>query len=330
MIQRTFITFSLLVALCAGVWAQGLRQVAVLEIPGRPGFDGIAVVKGMVLMSHAGAGTVDIFDPVKRRLIGHIKGLSDPHDITADADGGRVFIANAGAKSIVVVSTEDWQVKDNIPLPSAVEHMMFVPAWGTLMATDPGTQSVVTIDLQAKAQGKAAPVHGYPAGMTFDSKRGLVYVTIQDQKQVVAIDRGMQEVGKFPLQASQPTSLVYDRKQDRIYVSVRYAVLSLQPDGRELSRTAAPGGIDSLWLDEDASVLYGAAGGSLLVMKTNGRLTAVDEVATDVKGHSVAYDPDHKLVVFPGGREGRSKLLLLKPISGMPQPEVNAEAKLVK
>jgi hypothetical protein len=167
--------------------------------------------------------------------------------------------------------------------------------------------------------------------MAFDRGRGLLYVTLQDVREVVGVSHQLQVEKKIPLQASQPTGLVFDPKLDRIYVSVRYAVLSLNANsGAELSRVPADGGIDRLWLDDDSRILYGAAGGSLLVMRADQRLHAIDEVDTAVKGYSVAYDPDRKLVFFPGGREGQSKLLLLRPPTMSAPTDVPAEARLQK
>jgi hypothetical protein len=37
------------------------------------------------------------------------------------------------------------------------------------------------------------------------------------------------------------------------------------------------------------------------------------ELPTDVKGYSIAYDPAHKMIFLPGGREGRSKMVILTP-----------------
>lgn len=323
------IAIPLVVLWCVLSWAQATRQIAILEIPGQPGFDGMAVVKGMLLMSHAGAGTVDIFDPAKRRLIAHVKGMSDPRGIAVDNDGGRVFIANNGAKNIVVLSSEDWQVKETIPVSGAPSDLLYVPSWNLLIASDRIGQQLMTIDVGAHREANVAKLPGTPGGMTFDITRSLLYVTLQDLKQVVGLSRQMQVNKKFPLVASQPTGIVYDPKLDRLYVAVRYAVLSLNANtGAELSRVAAAAGIDRLWLDGDSRLLYGAAGGSLLVMQADQRLHAIDEVDTAVKGYSVAYDPDRKLVYFPGGRDGQSKLLLFRPPTVNALADVPAEAKL--
>ena len=65
-----------------------------------------------------------------------------------------------------------------------------------------------------------------------------------------------------------------------------------------------------------------------MVMKADSRLHALDELPTDVKGYSVAYDTERNLVFFPGGREGRSKLLLLKGPGQGNEQDSSAEAKL--
>jgi DNA-binding beta-propeller fold protein YncE len=323
------IVLSLLLLTCAFASSQTTRQLAILEIPGSPGFDGTAVVNGMLLMSHGGAGTVDIFDPAKRRLIAHVKNMSDPRGIAVDSKGELIFIANNGAKNIVVLSSENWQVKGTIPVSGAPVELAYVPAWNLLVASDRNRQQLMLVDPVAQRQIGTKSLPGTPAGLAFDARRSLLFVTLQDAKAVAGLTRQMQIVKRFSLRASQPTGIVYDPKLDRLYVAVRYAVLSLNANsGNELSRVPADAGIDRLWLDSDSGLLYGAAGGSLLVMQADQRLHAIDEVATEVKGYSVAYDPERKLIYFPGGRDGQSKLLLMRPPTVSAATDVPAEAKL--
>lgn len=329
MTHRRLFPILLLVLLCVPALAQSVREIAMIDLPGNPGFDGMAVVKGMVLMSHSGAGTVDIFDPAKRRLIAHVKGMSDPRGMAADADGSQVFIANRGANNIVILDARDWHVAGTIPLNGSPSELAVIPAWGMIAATDPVHQQLMFVDMPTRRQANTLPLSATPRGFAFDSSRGLLLVTLQDAGQVVALNKELQVARRTKLAASQPTSIVYDRKLDRIYVSVRYAVLSLDgANGTEVARVPADAGIDRLWLDDDSRMLYGAAGGSLLVMKADSRLHALDELPTDVKGYSVAYDTERNLVFFPGGREGRSKLLLLKGPGQGNEQDSSAEAKL--
>jgi hypothetical protein len=138
-------------------------------------------------------------------------------------------------------------------------------------------------------------------------------------------------VNRFTLNASQPTGLVYDPEYHELYVAVRFAVLAISADtGAEIDRVAAPSGVDRLWLDPASHTLYAASEGSLLTLNAKGRLSLADEITTQVKGHTVAYDADKKLLLFPGGREGKSKLVIYRPMTpnGQPGSEDPAEAKV--
>src|SRR3954453_19388782 len=46
-----------------------MRRVAMIDIPGRPGFDGVGIVGGNLVMTHPAASTVDVFSLAKRRVI---------------------------------------------------------------------------------------------------------------------------------------------------------------------------------------------------------------------------------------------------------------------
>ena len=67
-------------------------------------------------------------------------------------------------------------------------------------------------------------------------------------------------------------------------------------------------------------MLYAAsADGTITTMKVNGRQLAYEsELKTDVKGHSLAFDPERKLIYVPGGHEGKSKMVILKQFGAVP------------
>src|SRR5207237_8601756 len=88
-----FLAFFILLALVATASAAQLRQVAMIDIPGRPGFDGLAFVGKVVVMAHGGAGTLDVFDPARRRVIAQVPGMSNPRGIAVDPAAGKVYVA---------------------------------------------------------------------------------------------------------------------------------------------------------------------------------------------------------------------------------------------
>jgi hypothetical protein len=154
--------------------------------------------------------------------------------------------------------------------------------------------------------------------LIFDPGKNLIYATLQDKHSVAGYDLDLKPVSNWVLKASQPTGMVLDEKARRLYVAVRYAVVTLDADsGVELSRIGAPAGVDSLWLDQPGGTLYAAAGGTVSIMKTReGGLSHDSELNVDVRGSSLAYDPNTKLIYMPGGRDGRSKLLIMKQVEG--------------
>src|SRR2546421_12703190 len=102
-----------------------LKQIAIVDLPGRPGFDSTAIADGKLIMTHAGADTAEIFDPSKRRLVAQVRGLSEPRGIAVDDKGGKVFIANAGTNSVTVLGTQDWQVQNNLALPYSPDALLW-------------------------------------------------------------------------------------------------------------------------------------------------------------------------------------------------------------
>ena len=174
-------------------------------------------------------------------------------------------------------------------------------------------------------------MNALPQDMLYDSSRHQLLVSLQDLNQVVVLDLSSNShsnkiVETFKLAASEPTGLALDEGHRRLYVAVRFAVLVLNADdGSELARIAAPGGTDALVLDSADNLLYAAAGDGSVLAIDLARNKVDHELPTDVKGFSIAYDPSHKMLFFPGGREGRSKLVILRPV-GIAEPNAPQNA----
>lgn len=302
--------------LLAAVTGPSLRQVALLDLPGKPGFDELVLAQGMILVTHGGAGTVDLFDPQKRRVVGHIREMSSPRGVVSDEAAHLVYIANAGAKNIVVVSSANWQVQRTISVEATPEALYLVAAEHLLYVTFPDTQAIAVLDIASNGLPMArATVDGRPSDLAWDAPRHQLYLTLQDRRSVLVLGPGLKTLGRFELNASEPTGIVFSAKHDRLYVAVRYAVLALDPStGQEVSRSAVAGGIDQIILDEPSNSLIGVSNGSVFIIPDGASLGAADELAVDVKGHTVAYDSATGTIYLPGGREGRSKLLILKRI----------------
>jgi len=307
-----------LILLSTLTFAERLRQVAMIDLAGQPGFDAVGIANGALLMAHSAANSVDIFDLAKRRVVARVEHVRGASGIAVDQKNGRVFLSSPDRESIVVLAADTWDVKSVIPVKAPVESILYVPGNNRLYLANSRDQSIGYVDFAHNNEVKTTDAGGLPEHLVFDPVKNLIYATLQDKRQVGVFDLDLKNVANWTVKGSQPTGLALDANGRRLYVAVRYAVLALNADtGAEINRAGAPAGVDVLWLDSGEHKLLAAAGGTVCIMNAgpNG-LTRGDELNIDVKGHSLAYDPETKLIYLPGGREGRSKLLILKPLSG--------------
>lgn len=315
----------LVIAMPLSLFAAKLREVAVLDIPGQPGFETLAFARGFLVIAHDGASTVEIYDPAKRRLVAEISNIVSPRGVVSDDARGKVYIADAGANVIDVVNSSNWQVEDQIRLSRAPGNLLLIPGTANLVATNPYARSLTLVSGQINREMQVIDITGRPGSMAFDPIRNAVLVSLEDQNQIVSYPASLEANAKplttIRLNASEPTSIILNPTARSLFISVRFAVLSVDADsGQEISRVPVAGGTDRLWLDSQDQVLYSASSdGTVTSIKVNGRQLAYDsELKTDVKGHSLAFDPTHKLIYVPGGREGKSKMVILKQSGALP------------
>ncbi|HSB75474.1 MAG TPA: YncE family protein [Terriglobales bacterium] len=303
-----------------------LRQLAMVYIPGNPGFQAVGFVDGHLIISHSGADTVDIFNVKMRRVDAQLK-MKAPRGIAVDEKGGKAYVADAGAGNIAVISTRTWKLENTIPVQLPPGPLALSPDGRTLYVGNAHSQSVSAIDL-AKAQQAVTVPLGHVDALVYDPGRNLLYATLEDQAQVAVLDPALKEVRRYPLAASQPSALALDESARRLYVAVRYAVVALDADsGREVGRVAAPMGVDSLWLDPGSGKLYAASSNEVDVIRAGaGQFATEDQLVLTVRGHGIVFDPDRKLLLMPSGHEGRSLVLILKPAGASPDLQPPSQA----
>jgi DNA-binding beta-propeller fold protein YncE len=316
---KTVLFLAILSCSIAGSAAK-LRQVALIDLPGSPGFNQVTMANGQVVITRPGTNTIEIFSPVKRRVIARISQISDPRGMAVDDEGGTLYIALAGNNSIAEVDTRTWKVERIIPVQDRPDKLLWVPQTKTLYVTSVLNRSLTALNPDRGGTGDTLALNALPQDMVYDRGRNAVLISLQDLNQVAIVDASNKIIGRFKLVASEPTGLALDEERGRLYVAVRYAVLELNAGtGQEITRIPAPGGTDALVLDPNGNLLYAASGdGSVLAIDLN-RNTVDHELPTDVKGYSIAYDPAHKMLFLPGGREGRSKMVILSP-TGVTEP----------
>ena len=305
-----------LVLICAvNTFGAKLRQVAIVDLPGEPGFNQVAIANGQIVITRPATNTIEVFSPVKRRVIARVSQISNPRGIAADDESRRVYVALAGSSHIAVINSQNWQVEKLVRLAHRPDKLLWVPQTKTLFATSLLDRCVSVVDPERGAEIATIELNALPADMLYAPDRRALLVSLEDTAEVAVIDRSRQITERFKLAATSPTGLALDSAGGRLYVAVRFAVVVLDPaSGSELARIPAPGGVDALVLDPGGNFLYAAAGDGSVLAIDLARNVVDHELPTDVKGYCMAYEPAHKMLFMPGGREGKSKMMILSPV----------------
>lgn len=307
--------------------AARLGKVAMIDLPGRPGFHDIAFANNLIVISQTTANTIDVFDPQRRRLVAQITNIAQPRGIAVDARNNRFYVATANSV-IAVVSSQDWEVKDTFTVEGSPDVLALSPDGMRLYVGDKADSTLTAVDTSLRKTIGTTQLGGRPESIA-TGDANTVYVSVQDLALIAVVDAQMRVASQFKLQASQPAGLVYDPKTRKLYVAVRSGVLALNAEnGAEIGRVPAPRGVATVVFDPASQTLFAAGGGSVIALNTGNGLTSGDELIAEVKGHALLYDTGRKLLFLPGGREGRSKMLIVKQLVPGGATEVSSEAKL--
>src|SRR5437899_1136775 len=176
-----------------------LKQVAMIDLPGDPGFSQVAMANGQVVITRPETNTVEIFSPVKRRVVARISQIDNPRGIAVDDPGGRIYIAMAGSNRIAVVRTSDWQVEKLIAVQHAPEKLLWVAESKKLYASSVRDRVLTILDPAGGVEKATIEMNALPQAMLYDPFRHQLLVSLQDLNQVVALDSSNKIVETFKL-----------------------------------------------------------------------------------------------------------------------------------
>src|SRR5437762_12458469 len=91
-----------------------LKQVAMIDLPGDPGFSQVSLANGQVVITRPETNTVEIFNPVKRRVVARISQIENQRGIRVDGAACGIYVAIAGSDRTGVVTLGDVQVEKRI------------------------------------------------------------------------------------------------------------------------------------------------------------------------------------------------------------------------
>ena len=125
---------------------------------------------------------------------------------------GKVYVADAGTNSILVISMGNWRVADSISVATAPGELQLDSSGKELYWMGTGGGTISLLDLASRANAGSVQVDRSPSHMALDPDHQVLYVTIQDQREVVAVNPQLRVIKRYKLNASQPTGLTNDAR----------------------------------------------------------------------------------------------------------------------
>jgi hypothetical protein len=225
----------------------------------------------------------------------HGKGVT-----SADEGKGFLFVADRGARRLLVVEPESGRVVAGSPLAGGPDYVRYVPPTGEVWVTEPDGERIEIFRLEGNPP---APVHedflgvaGGPESLVVDSARGLAFTNLWKGETVAIRPRNRGVLARWINGCRGARGLALDSERDFLFVGCaegRASTLDAK-SGRVLGTVASGDGIDIIDYSPSLSHLYLPGGKSatmaIVEVSPTGKLAVLATVPTAPRTHCVVAD----------------------------------------
>jgi DNA-binding beta-propeller fold protein YncE len=289
-----------IVALCLGSEAPGLKMTKRYPIPGDGGFDYIVFdgPSNRLYVSHG--SEVDVLDADSGKVLGRVEDTPGVHGIAVVPGLNRGFTTNGGNATMSVFDTNTFKTVKKISVPKDPDFVFYDPRSkrvlvchgdaAAITAIDPEKEVVVgKIDLGGGAE--AAVVNGQGSG----------FVNLEEEAEVINFDpQGLTVKQKWPITGCKtPTGLAIDALNSRLFIGCRSKVLAVMDatSGRVLTTLPIGSGVDAVAFDADNKLIFASNGdGTVSVIRQSSpdKYESLGDIQTQRSAKTMALDPKTK------------------------------------
>jgi len=233
-----------------------------------------------LIVSANGNDSAEIINMFTRRVVHSIKGLDEPQDVVYVPGFDKIFVANAGDRSVKIFDGKTNALRRTIDLGDDPDDIrwdepskrVFVgygkDGTGAIAMFDPATDAHVGNDLKTAGGG-------HPESFQLEKKGSRIFVNVPDDGNVVEVlDRKGGPVTKWQLNgAKKNNAMALNEADHRLYISSRIPPLLIVFDtetGKEVARLPAAADCDDIFFDAERKRIYYIAGqGFICVYQEN-------------------------------------------------------------
>ena len=295
-----------------------LRLSGYVDLPahvGNGGFDHAAVhaATGHVYVAHTANDAIDVFDPVARRHLFSVPGLTAVAGALVSDASQLVFTSNRGEDTIGVFAPGPDPKVAKIAVGMRPNGLAYDARRRLVLAANVGDPTVShsctlsMVDLDGHAMRASIEVPGRTRWTVFDPEADAFYVNIMHPSQIVVVDAGKPDAiaRTIALPADGAHGLDFDPATRRLFCACDSGVLVTldAATGKVLDQGKLSGVPDVVWFNPKRRHLYVAVGdpGVVDVFDTT-TMHNIGTVATEKGAHTTALPPsgDSLIAFLPG------------------------------
>jgi DNA-binding beta-propeller fold protein YncE len=292
-----------------------IGHVDLPEHKAKGGFDHAAVhaASSHVYVAHTANDSVDVFDPVARKLLFSVPDLAAVAGALVSDESKLVFTSNRGENTIGVFAPGPDPKVTKIPVGLRPNGLAYDARRRLVLAANVGDPAVPRsytlsmVDLDAGAMRASIEVPGRTRWAVFDPNAEAFYVNIMHSSQIVVIEaRAPDRIARtIPVPADGAHGLDFDPATRRLFCACdagRLITLDAH-SGKVLNQSQLSGAPDVVWFNARRQQLYVAVGdpGVIDVFDTRS-MASLGAVTTERGAHTSALPPsgDGLYVFLPG------------------------------
>lgn len=277
--------------------------------------------RGILYLSHMGAGQIVIFNTHQGKVIATLSGFPGVTGLLLVPEQHRLYASVTRQHEVAVVDTESLKTLARIPAGHFPDGMAYVPELKQLYVSDEMGGEETVIDTVRNRRVASLKIGGEAGNTCYDPTTRLVFVDGQSRNEVVAIDPQTRKiVNRYPLHGGRhPHGLYLDSNSRLAFVACdgdeKLLVLDMN-NFQEIGVSEVGRDPDVLDFDPGLGYLYVASeSGVVSVFRVRDhKVEKIGDFPVGENAHSVEVDPKTHFVYFPLRKMGKGPVLrIMKP-----------------
>jgi len=244
---------------------QLVQRIPVPNVSGRIDHFTVNPKARLLIFSALGNNTVEIANTFDARVVQHLTGLKEPQGALYVPGFDKIFVANAGNRSVSIFDAKTFALRKTIVLGEDPDNLRWDEAskrvfvgygedgTGAVAMIDPATETHVGKDLKTGG--------GHPESFQLEKKGSRIFVNVPaDADAVEVLDRKDGKLTKWSLNGAKANfPMALDEDSHRLFVITRRPPLLIVLDtdtGKEVARLPTVAASDDVYYDAERKRIY--------------------------------------------------------------------------